>query len=137
MNLYFSLFSLGFVRFGIVGVAATLIHVAIFSMLVELFRIAPVLASVPAFLIAMLVSYRVNHSWTYGARGSHGVYLPRYAVISTLGLGLNMVIIYLIVNILGYWYGTALALVVTVVPAATYLLNRHWSFEKASSSTKL
>lgn len=137
MNTYHSLFNLRFVRFGIVGVAATVIHVAIFSLLVELFRIAPVVASVPAFLTAMLASYSVNHRWTFGARSSHWVYLPKYAVVSTLGLVLNIVITYLIVNILGYWYGMALALVVTVVPVATYLLNRHWSFKKAAISTKL
>lgn len=132
-----SLLSLGFVRFGIVGVAATVIHVAVFTMLVELLRVAPVVASVPAFITAMLASYSVNHRWTFSASGSHGVYLPKYAVVAVLGLALNVLITYLIVNVLGYWYGLALALVVTVVPTATYLLNRNWAFKIAPTSTKL
>jgi len=123
------LLDLGFVRFGIVGVAATFIHVAVFSLLVEVFGVAPVAASVPAFVTAMFASYGVNHRWTFGAQGSHRVYLPRYAVVALTGLGLNVLITYVVVNLLGYWYGVALALVVTLVPAATFLLNRNWAFK--------
>ena len=132
-----SLLSLGFVRFGIVGVASTFIHIAVFSMLVELFHVAPAVASVPAFLTAMFASYGVNHRWTFDAQGSHKVYLPKYAVVALLGLCLNVLITYLVVDILGKWYGFALALVVTVVPSVTYLLNRNWAFKITSAATKL
>lgn len=131
------LLGLGFVRFGIVGVASTFIHVAVFSLLVELFSVAPVAASVPAFFTAMLASYGVNHRWTFGVKGSHRVHLPRYAVVALTGLGLNVLTTYVVVNLLGYWYGLALAFVVTVVPVATFLLNRNWAFKIAPTSTKL
>ena len=131
------LLSLGFVRFGIVGIASTFIHVAVLSTLVELFRVEPVVASVPAFLTAMLASYGVNHRWTFGAQGSHKVYLPKYAVVAVLGLCLNVLITYLVVDILGKWYGFALALVVTVVPPATFLLHRNWAFKITPDSSKL
>lgn len=131
------LIGLGFVRFGIVGVASTFIHVAVFSLLVELFGVAPVAASVPAFFTAMLASYGVNRRWTFEAQGSHRAHLPRYAVVALTGLGLNVLITYVVVNLLGYWYGLALAFVVTVVPVATFLLNRNWAFKIAPASTKL
>lgn len=130
------LLALGFVRFGIVGLASTFIHVAVFSMLVELFGVAPVAASVPAFFTAMLASYGVNHRWTFGAQGSHRVYLPRYTLVALTGLCLNVLITYVVVNVLGYWYGFALATVVTVVPAATFLLNLNWAFKIEPASTK-
>ena len=125
-----------FVRFGIVGVAATGIHVAVFSLLVELLRVAPVAASVPAFLSAMLASYGVNHRWTFGARGGHRTHLPKYALVAAFGLCLNVLITYIVVNLLGYWYGVALILVVTLVPAATFLLNRNWAFKTLPRSTE-
>jgi putative flippase GtrA len=136
MSVRSPLLDLGFVRFGIVGVAATFIHVAVFSLLVEVFGVAPVAASVPAFVTAMFASYGVNHRWTFGAQGSHRVHLPRYAVVALTGLGLNVLITYVVVNLLGYWYGLALAVVVTVVPAATFLLNRNWAFKIAPASAK-
>ena len=137
MNTRSPFLGLGFVRFGIVGVAATFIHVAVFSLLVELFGVAPVAASVPAFVTAMLASYGVNRRWTFAAQGSHRVHLPRYALVALIGLGLNVLITYVVVNLLGYWYGLALAVVVTVVPAATFLLNRNWAFKIAPASAKL
>lgn len=136
MNIRLPIIGLGFVRFGIVGIASTFIHVAVFSLLVELFVVAPVAASVPAFFTAMLASYSVNHRWTFGAQGSHSVHLPRYAVVALTGLGLNVLITYVVVNLLGYWYGLALAVVVTVVPAATYMLNRNWAFKIAPAIAK-
>lgn len=137
MNERSPLLGLGFVRFGIVGVASTFIHVAIFSLLVELFAVAPVVASAPAFFTAMFASYGVNHRWTFGAQGSHHIHLPRYAVVALIGLGLNVLITYVVVNLLGYWYGLALAFVVSVVPVATFLLNRNWAFKITSASAKL
>lgn len=137
MNMRSRLLGLGFVRFGIVGVAATFIHVAVFSLLVELFGVAPVAASVPAFATAMLASYGVNRRWTFRAQGSHRAHLPRYALVASTGLGLNVLITYVVVNLLGYWYGLALAFVVTMVPAATFLLNRNWAFKTAPASAKL
>ena len=128
---------MGFIRFGIVGVASTLIHVAVFSTLVALFHVAPVVASVPAFLTAMFASYGVNQRWTFGTQGSHKVYLPKYAAVALLGLGLNVLITYLVVDILSKWYGFSLALVVTVVPLATFLLNKNWAFKITSASTNL
>lgn len=137
MNMRPPLLGLSFVRFGIVGIASTFIHVAVFSLLVELFGVAPVAASAPAFFIAMIASYVVNHRWTFGAQGSHRIHLPRYVVVALISLGLNVLITYVVVNLLGYWYGLALAFVVSVVPAATFLLNRNWAFKIAPTSAKL
>ena len=117
-----------FVTFGMIGVFATFAHVAVFSALVEVFHAAPVVASIPAFLLALLVSYAANHRWTFRAQGSHATYLPRYTLVSVGGLGLNISITYTIVNVLGEWYGIALVIVVTVVPIATFLLNKHWTY---------
>jgi putative flippase GtrA len=120
-----------FVRFGAFGVVATLIHVAIFTSLVEWFGVAPVWASVPAFLCAMLFSYLANSKWTFQVDVAHGTHLPRYTLVSLLGLGLNVLITYAVVDVLRLWYGFALGLVVTAVPVLTYLLNRHWTYRPA------
>ena len=123
----------GFVRFGAFGALATLIHVVVFAVLVEKFHFAAVMASVPAFLCAMLVSYAANSKWTFRASAGHGTHLPRYAMVSLVGLGLNTLITYIVVNVMGLWYGFALMIVVTAIPVITYLLNRHWTFGGGSA----
>ena len=54
-------------------------------------------------------------------------------MVSLLGLGLNTLITYIVVNVMGLWYGFALMVVVTAVPAITYLLNRHWTYRAGSA----
>ena len=120
-----------FVRFGSFGAVATLVHVVIFTVLVESFAVAPVRASIPAFLCAMLFSYVANSKWTFRVDVEHGTHLHRYALVSLFGLALNTLITYVVVDVLRLWYGVALALVVAAVPLMTYLLNRHWTYRPA------
>lgn len=118
-----------FFNFIIVGVFATLIHVVIFTILVEFFIVNAVIASLPAFLLSMLTSYIANHKWTFQATGDHHIYLPKYAFVSIIGLFINVLITYIVINIMGYLYGIALVLVIITVPSVTFLLNRIWTYK--------
>lgn len=123
------LFNVSFLRFGVVGVAATVIHVVVFIALVELVAVSPVISSIPAFLLAMLASYAANYRWTFEATGPHSFHLPRYTVVALTGLCLNVAITHTVVNLLGYLYGLALALVIVVIPIVTFFLNRTWTYQ--------
>ena len=116
------------VRFGISGLVATATHVLVFAGLVELMTVPAVLASVMAFGTALLVSYGLNYHWTFEALGAHRVMLPRFAAVATAGLAVNVLITYLVVNVGGYWYGHAVALVVISVPLMSFLLSKYWVF---------
>jgi len=116
------------IRFGVAGLLATLTHVSVFVLLVEAFRLRPVVASAPAFLAAVGVSYVLNYRWTFTATGPHRVTLPRFLLVSGAGLLLNLLITWLVVDLLGWWYGLALLAVILVVPLTTYLLSRFWVF---------
>jgi len=122
-----------FVRFGSFGAIATLIHIFVFTMLVEKFHVSAVMASIPAFVCAMLFSYVANSRWTFRVDVDHGSHLPRYAMVSLIGLGINAMITFIVVDVLALWYGFALMVVVTVVPLITYLLNRRWTYRLAGS----
>ena len=84
----------------------------------------------PAFLAAVGVSYGMNYRWTFKAEGSHQVMLPRFVLVALLGLGINLLITYVVVDVGRYWYGFALLTIVTMVPLVTYLLSRFWVFGK-------
>lgn len=117
-----------FFRYGIAGSAATLVHVSVVFLLVELGGLAPVLATIPAFLVALGVSYLMNHRWTFSAKGGHDQHFPRYALVAGLGLGLNVLIMGLAVDVLGVSYAWGLVVVVMIIPITGFLLQRHWSF---------
>jgi putative flippase GtrA len=123
-----------FGRFAVVGLVATLVHVAVVVVLVEAAGSAPLLANAIAFALALAVSYAGNHQWTFRARGNHRRHFPRFATTAGLGLLLNQTIMYVMIEGLGQDYRVALALVVLVVPLLSFLLNRLWSFSAEDST---
>ncbi|NOX76320.1 MAG: GtrA family protein [Gammaproteobacteria bacterium] len=119
------------IRFGISGGLATATHVAVFVLLVEWLHIRPLYASVPAFLTAVGVSYSMNYRWTFEAVGPHHELLPRFMLVALTGLGLNLLITFLVVDVAHYWYGYALMTILAAVPLVTFSLSRFWVFNKA------
>ncbi len=117
-------------RYGSVGVIATLTHALVFIFLVELFDIRPVGAVVIAFLSALALSYFGHHRWTFNSTSPHGVQFIRFLLVALLGLGANVSITYLIVDVLFFWYGLALLLTVTAVPLLTFYLSKYWVFNR-------
>lgn len=75
---------------------------------------APLWANVAAFCTAVMVGFVGHFFWTFR---DHGVAemgrwkaaLPRFIVVSLIGLGLNSVSIYMVVNVLSmsYWYAVS------------------------------
>ncbi|MGH8729653.1 MAG: GtrA family protein [Burkholderiales bacterium] len=121
-----------FFIFALAGLGATIVHLGVFSVLVEAFGVTPVAASVPAFLSAMMCSYAANRTYTFAALGNSHLQLPKYAVVAVMGLSLNVLITFIVVDLLNLWYGIALAIVISIVPVITFLLNRGWTFDAAA-----
>lgn len=116
------------VKFGFVGLSATAIHTAMLLFLVEKLGVGPVLASVPAFLTALVISFLINHHWTFMAQGAYGRYFSRYAAVSGAGLVLNIAIMYGTVSLMHQSYVVGLGVVIILVPVISFLLQRYWTF---------
>jgi putative flippase GtrA len=123
-------------RFAISGGLATAVHASLFVGLIEWFSLRPIIAAAVAFSIALLVSYGMNYHWTFSVSGPHRVMLPRFVVVAILGLFLNLGITYTVVDVLGYWYGYALLLVVMFVPLMTFVLSKLWVFVTKEQTLK-
>ncbi len=115
-------------KFIATGGAATVTHVTVFVVLVEIFKVPPVIASIPSFLIAFCVSYYGHRTWTFQSSGAHAEELPKYAVVAVTGLLLNISITYVVVDVLLITYAVALVLSVTGVPVVTFWLSKKWVF---------
>lgn len=126
------LLNLRFTKFIIIGVLSTLTHALFFVMFIEILGIAPVVSSIPSFSLAVIVSYTGNYVWTFESDSRHIVQFPKFISVAIIGLLANILITYTIVDILGAWYGLALATVIILVPLMTYQLNRLWVFNRES-----
>jgi putative flippase GtrA len=115
-------------KFVATGGAATVTHVTVFVVLVEIFGVSPVVASVPAFLTALCVSYYGNRTFTFQSTGSHAEELPKYTIVAVSGLLMNISITYVVVDVLRLGYAVALLLVITGVPVVTFWLSKKWVF---------
>lgn len=120
------------VKFGFVGLTATAIHAAMLFFLVEKLSMEPVLASIPAFLTALVISFLINHHWTFVIKGAYRRYFSRYAAVSVAGLILNIAIMYATVSLLHQSYIVGLGLVIIFVPMISFLLQRYWTFSDPS-----
>nr|WP_311530913.1 GtrA family protein [uncultured Ralstonia sp.] len=113
-------------RFGVSGVVATGVHVAIATTLINGFSASQVTANGVAFVCANVCSYLLNALWSFSAKPGHANFLRFYAV-SLLCLALTLAISWLAQTLgLSYWVG--LAAILSVVPPLTFVLHRFWTF---------
>ncbi len=115
-------------RFALVGATATLTHITIALVLHGGMELSPLWANFFAFCTAVLISYFGHHGWTFAVEGRHGFRFPRFVLVALAGLALNQAIVYAMVEVIGWPYGLALAVVVLVVPGLSFLLVRYWAF---------
>lgn len=115
-------------RFGVVGVIATLTHLGVLVLCVEVFDMDAVIASTLGFVAAVADSYFLNYHWTFESGHGHRHTFWRYAVVTLIGLALNTSIMTMLVNLLHWWYLWAQLAVLLVVPLSNFLLNRYWTF---------
>ena len=116
-------------RFGIFGGLATLLHILLFALLVDVAGWnEPTAATGLAFLAATTFSYLANYRWTFGRPGRHRRYLPRFFAVTTSLFLLNLLIMHAAVAWFGWHHWVGLAIVIAVVPASSFLLNTFWAF---------
>jgi putative flippase GtrA len=79
-----------------------------------------------AFMVATLASYWLNTILTFAAPLRFGSFL-RFALVATIGLILTVAIASAIEGA-GYHYLIGIGLVVTIVPALTFVLHVVWTY---------
>jgi putative flippase GtrA len=117
-----------FLRFGLVGAAASITHVIVALLLIERAALPLLWANALAFSVAVFVSYFGNHAWTFGRTGYHRKHFPRFLAVALGGLLLNQSIVFLTVEIAGIPYLYGILLVVLIVPGLSFRLSKCWAF---------
>jgi putative flippase GtrA len=115
-------------RFGVVGVAAMVVHWLVAVALVRL-GLAPLIANVLAFAVAFNVSYWGHRRWTFAATTAHGTTVRRFFAVALGSFALNEFLYYLLLRFTRLDYQTALALVLVAVAGLTFVLSRYWAFK--------
>lgn len=122
-------------RFCIVGGAASLVYFGCGLFFVSLLGLPVMAGNALAYLAGFVVSYLGQCLWTFQARGSHLAMLSRFAATQVLGLALNSLIIWLLVR-LGVDYALAMWVAIAAVPVAVYFICKLWVFRSGAASEK-
>ncbi|MCC0031202.1 MAG: GtrA family protein [Brucellaceae bacterium] len=119
---------LRFVRFSVVGLVATIVHVGMACAARAAFGISPVQANAFGFFCAAVVSYLGHHRWTFGRRGNHATHVSRFAAVSAVALASSHLITVTVTQWMHLPYAVALAGILFIVPPTTYLFGTLWTF---------
>jgi putative flippase GtrA len=114
-------------RFSVVGVGATLIHLA-GAELAVLWKVAPWLAFLLGFLPAFLFSYLGHRHFTFG-QGSRGS-LIKFLIVALTGLAVGEGVLRLTQPHMHAHLGILVSVV--AMPLATYVAARAWAFKPAT-----
>jgi putative flippase GtrA len=137
-----------FLRFAVVGVVGAVVDFGTFNLLVSLFSVQAVLASVISFLAAVINNFVWNRYWTYPDSRSRPVVkqLAMFSLISLMGLlirtplfaflevQLTRLFISLDAPSIGFitaefmGHNLALAIAVVVVMFWNFFVNRYWTY---------
>ncbi|MEX0504435.1 GtrA family protein [Alphaproteobacteria bacterium LSUCC0719] len=117
-----------FVKFGLIGVGVTAIHVVVAATLVESSMAAPSTANGIAFIIAATVSFMVNARITFGAKLEVRSFIRFLSVTGACG-GLSAAIA-AVADAQGLDYRIGIVAVVATIPVLSFLLHNFWSFRQ-------
>lgn len=115
------------IRFCIVGGAASLTYYFCGLFFVSLLGLPVLAGNTLAFVISFAVSYLGQCLWTFQGTGSHRTMLPRFAATQGVGLAINTGIIWLLIRA-GVSYEIAMWVAIAAVPVAVYFICKLWVF---------
>ena len=124
--------SLQVVRFGIVGVAATLTHAGVALLAHAALGLPPLRANVMGFLVAFAVSYGGHYHWTFRSGLPHRTSLPRFLLVSACVFLASQFIVWGATGPLGLGMTAAMGIVTLVAPLTSFIVNRAWTFTRTS-----
>jgi putative flippase GtrA len=116
-------------KFGVVGGTGYVINLAVFAVLEEALGVHHILSAVGAFCVAVTNNFLWNRRWTFRATDGHpGFQAARFLTVSVLALGVNLILLYLLVDVAGAPELPSQALSVAAAMPFNFIGNKLWTF---------
>ena len=119
-----------FARLAMVGGATTLFYGVMAWLLVEHARVAPVPASVLAYLAAIPLNFLLQRGFAFRSENRVQRDLPRYLLVHAGNIAASAAVMHVVVSVLhaGYLYGVIATM--TFVPVVVFLFLDRWVFKR-------
>ncbi|UQS15354.1 GtrA family protein [Pseudomonas sp. HS6] len=113
-------------RFAVTGVFVTALHALVAVLFINFVSPQPPLANGVAFVVATVVSYVINTTWSFSAP-LHGKTLLRFLLVSAGGFVLAMCVAWA-AQMAGLHYLIGIVAVALTIPAFTFVLHNFWTY---------
>src|SRR3954467_10501420 len=116
-------------KFGVVGVTGYVVNLIVFALLTQELDMYPLLAAVASFGVAVTNNFLWNRHWTFQATEGHaGFQAIRFFAVSVLALGVNLLFLYLLVDVGSAPELPSQAVAVALAMPFNFLGNKLWTF---------
>ncbi len=123
-------------KFGIIGILSTIIHLLVFSYFVLVHEISTVISNILAFFFAVIFSFYGHYKVTFHSQLVVAApeikllkRLPRFFLSAITGLLSNIIIAFIIVDILHLKFIYAIILMGVLTPMYLFIINKFWVFK--------
>lgn len=114
-------------KFGVVGIVATIIDFVVLTILIEAFSVHYLTSAAIGFILATLFNYTASMRYVFNSRfGPHEKWqeLVIFLVLSVAGLGLNQFFMWLFVEFFSIFYIFSKVLATTLVMAWNFVSRK-------------
>jgi putative flippase GtrA len=115
------------VRYGIVGVGSNLLAYSSYLLLTCL-GIEPKRAMTTVYIVAALVGFFGNRKWTFSHKGSQAQAAIRYASAHLFGYLMNLTVLKVFVDYLGYAHQLVQAIAIVFVAGMLFMIFKYFVF---------
>lgn len=121
-----------FLKFGLVGCINTIVSIAIYYILVY-FKVDYVVATIIGYLGSSIFGYILNRIWVFKTQNSKLMNsLFRYFVVYSTSLLINVLCMYLWIDVLSISQYIAPILTICITLPYNYFLSKLWAFKEHS-----
>lgn len=126
-------------KFLISGGAAAVVDLGSLYMLTEVFHVWYLLSAVLAFVLAFGVSFALQKFWTFDDHALDVIHkqLALYLLLASVGLGLNTLFMYGLVDHAGFHYLTAQIIASACIAVMNFFVYKHVIFIGPSAEKPL
>ena len=117
-----------FSKFTLIGGLATAVQYAILVILTKYWGWDPVLASTVGYVCGATLNYYLNHRLTFRSVEKHFLAVPRFALVASIGLSLNAVIMTVAIRSMGLPYLLSQVVTTAIVLFWNFNANRTWTY---------
>jgi putative flippase GtrA len=119
-------------RYALTGGGITLIGAGIYWIAADIYNLAPLLATLVAYLVAVVLGYILHSRYSFkdhGRRDNTARTTSRFFLGSLISYGLNSALVWVVTGPMGFAPVWGIVPMIFITPIIIFIINRNWVFK--------